>query len=108
MNPELKEWIEESDANRELFARITKGNDWQEKLARLDRMQKATSWSDLQRKRKRDVRKLWMRTVQFAAVLVFTLLVGGVAGYFISSQKSQQIELAVQRYSSMKGRNNFV
>lgn len=105
MQPDLQKWLAESEVNKQLFDRIVNGSDWNEKLERYDQLKQSTQWSDLQQKRKKgkNMRVLWLRSVQVAAVLALTLLVGGVAGYFLSKQTSETAIVQVQRYRSTKG-----
>lgn len=105
MQPELQQWLNESDANKQMFDRIVNGRDWEEKFKHYDKLKQSISWAELQDKRKKgsNFRLIWYRAIQVAAVLLVTLVVGGVAGYFLSQNNSDRVTIQVQRYQSLKG-----
>lgn len=60
-------------------------------------------WKKINPETKRTTFSIGKRILQYAAVVLFILSVGGLSGYFLSNNSSEEADTASQKYTATKG-----
>jgi len=95
INPDLQDWISESDQNKETFDNLTTGPSLNELLDEYEQIDLEKGWNQVYAKLTLpNKHSLWNKGLRIAAMISLPLMIGGAGYYFVSRMNSQKLNLA--------------
>lgn len=65
-------------------------------------------WKNIRSREKQTEFSLGRRIIQYAAVILFVLSIGGLSGYFLSKNTTEYPDFGIQKYTALKGSVSIV
>ena len=95
VNPELQEWINTNDQNKDTFDNLTTGTGLNQLLDEYDQIDLEKGWNQIYAKLPQpNKRSLWNKGLRIAAMISVPLMIGGAGYYFVNRMNSRKSNLA--------------